>query len=66
MHIGFLRGHSFLILLQSPVFQGSSAFQLATSPQSIKAGAFFCQKALGKSIQRLYYALTPQRADDPW
>ncbi|MDF1635462.1 hypothetical protein [Mycoplana sp. MJR14] len=26
----------------------------------------FAKKALGKSVQRLYYALTPQRADDPW
>jgi hypothetical protein len=66
MHICFPRRHSPLFSLQSPVFQGSSFSQLETSPQSIKSGAFFCQKALGKSIQHLYYALTPQRADDPW
>jgi hypothetical protein len=66
MHIGFPLRHPPLILLQGPVFQRLFAFQLEASPQSIKSGAFFCQKALGKSIQHLYYALTPQRADDPW
>jgi hypothetical protein len=66
MHVCLSRRHSGTCLLQNPVFRALYSVQLETSPQSIKSGAFFCQKALGKSIQHLYYALTPQRADDPW
>lgn len=42
------------------------ACHLVPLPQSIKEEPSFCKKALGKSVQRLYDALIPQRADDPW
>ena len=60
------RFHSLKAAGQGAGLPRGSAFHLVPAPQSIKELALFSQKALGKSAQRLYYALTPQRADDPW